>query len=600
MNIRPVCLLLLAAALLLSSAFPLAAQRKGDIEVKASIGADKIGLEDVLIYTVTVRGISNPKRPDLSGIEDFNVERTSLNAGWTNINGVFSFYTSFIYYLTPKKSGTFTLPPVEYSYQGRDYKTQAFTVQVVTGSVAPHQQPQQQARRRLPSIFDDDDFFSSPFKRTQPQEVIVRMVPVISKKKVVKGEQFVLKVLLYTRNTIRSVEMVSKKSIPGFWQEWFEVPNPIYGETKTIDGKIYRVFEVRKVALFPTKTGTIIIPPLKFDINLPVDSFSIFPETRVVSRSTPALNVEVADLPQAASGLPVGRFKLEVRSAKKEVDVNDVLTLKIRISGMGNLKTITPPELKSSEYYKVYPAKISRDVSLKDNGVSGYVEAEMPVSFKKNGLISLPPLQFKYYDPARAEIASLRSEPVMINVSGSKEEQVSSASTVPRTDIIKTGEDIDFIKNGSIHNQVENLYRGTLFLLLLLLPFVANALFIFKKYAFDRYIVNSALLTGKKRLNRAVKALHGVREPGRVSPILENYLKEKAGVGLSALTNQGIDQLLAKHGVSDSDIKTFIRIKNQSDSSRFSPQKNASSAKEFKHDIRVLIEILRRIDNKIK
>jgi hypothetical protein len=327
---------------------------------------------------------------------------------------------------------------------------------------------------------------------------------------------------------------------------------------------------------------------------------SFFSSPQRIFRSTSEIAIKVSDLPPGATGLPVGRFKLEVRPGKQEIDINDMLTLKVRIAGKGNLKTVTPPDFTDNDFFKTYPPKISRNVSKRENGISGHVEAEIPVAFKKSGLISFPELPFKYFDPQMGKIVSLKSKPFMITVSGQKEKQTTAAS-VAQTEIIKTGEDIDFIKKGGIYNQEKSIYHSKLFLILLLLPFLVNLLYLLKIVVFDRLIVNNSALTGRKRLKRAIDALHKVKDSAQISPILETYLKEKAGLGLSEITNQGIDQLLAKHGVRDNDIDTFIRLKSESESSRFSPEKTAgTSHKALKQDIKMLIEILKRIDSRIK
>jgi BatD DUF11 like domain len=573
------------------------AQNKGEVEIKASIGADKIGMDDVLLYTITLKGINNPQQPNLADLEGFKVAQSSRNTEFRFVNGVSSYYTNFVYYLTPLKTGVFILPPVAYSYQGRDFKTQTFTVKVVEGSVTSQQQKPR--RRRFPSIFDDDDFFSSPFKKAQPQAIDVRLVPEISKRTAFKGEQIILRLRLYTRNSVQSVDMVSNQSIPGFWQEWFPLPKSIPGENKTIKGKVYQVYEVRKVALFPTKSGKITIPSLKFQLVLR-DAMSFFSSPQRIIRSTPEIVVQVNDPPPVAAGLPVGRFNLSVRPGKRELDINDMLTIKVRVSGKGNLKTLSPPEFQNNDFFKVYSPKISRNVSKQDKGISGHVEAEVPVAFKKSGLISFPALQFKYFDPQKGKTVALKTDPMMIKVTGHKEKQ-ETVSSVAQTEIIKTGEDIDFIKKGDLYNQEKNLYHSKLFLILMLIPFLLNLLLLLKIAAFDRFIVNNSILTGRKRLNRAIDALRRVKDSAGISPILETYLKEKAGLGLSAISNQGIDQLLAKHGVLDNDIKSFIRLKTESESSRFSPEKAVKkSNKELKHNIKMLTEILKRIDGRIK
>lgn len=577
------------------------AQSGRDIEIKASISADKIGIDDVLIYTVTFKGINNPQQPEVSHFKDFKAAQTSHSSEIRIINGVASYVTNFMFYLMPLKTGKLTLPPVTYQHEGREYKTQSFTVEVVKGSLAPSQTQPRRRPRTSPLDRDIDDFFE-PFRRERRrQEIDVKVLPSVSKKNVVVGEQVMFKVRIYTRNRIQAPRPVSNPSIPGFWQEWYPTPKVFDAENKLINGKTYTVAEILKAALFPTKSGAITIPSIKFEMGLAdADPFSFFSSSRPLYRSTPELTINVSPLPPGARGLPVGQFRFNVTTNKNQVDVNDILTFEIRITGKGNVKTVNVPEIKDSIYYKVYPAKISRDFNFQKDSLTGYVEAEVPVSFKKTGLISFPPLEFKYFDPDTSRVVTLKNQPVTINVTGQKEKD-ESALTIPKTEIIKTGEDIDFIKAGKIYNQDENFYKNKYFIVILLVPFLLNVLFLLKIFVFDRFISQSTLLKQKKLISQTIKNLGNTRDYGEISPVLENYLKGKTGLGLSEINNHTISELLAKYGVHDGDIKAFIRIKSQSESSRFSPDKAAAtSSKELKSDIKRLLEILKRIDSKIK
>jgi hypothetical protein len=575
------------------------AQSGRDVEVKASISADKIGIDDVLVYTVTFKGINNPQQPEVSHFKDFRAAQTSRSSEFRFVNGVASYYTNFMFYLMPLKTGKLTLPPVTYQHEGREYKTQVFTVEVVKGSLAPSQ-PQPTRPRTWP--FDRDEDPLAPFrKERRRQEIDVKVLPFVSSKNVVMGEQVMFSVRLYTRNRIQGPRPVSNPSIPGFWQEWYPTPKVFDTENKVMGGKVYTVAEILKIALFPTKSGAITIPSIKFEMGLAdADPFSVFSTTRPLYRSTPELTVNVSPLPPAAQGLPVGQFRLDVTTNKKEVNVNDILSFKIRITGKGNVKTVNVPEIKDSIYYKVYPAKISRDFDFQKDSLTGFAASEVPVSFKKTGLISFPALEFKYFDPDASRVVALESQPITINVTGQKEKEA-SARTIPKTDIIKTGEDIDFIKAGKVYNQDENFYKNKYFIVILLAPFLLNVLFLLKVFVFDRFISQSTLLKQKKLINQTIKNLGNTRNYGDISPVLENYLKGKTGLGLSEINNHTISELLGKYKVHEEDIKTFIRIKSQSESSRFSPDKAAvASSKELKNDIRRLIEIIKRIDNKIK
>jgi hypothetical protein len=569
-----------------------------DVEFKASINADKIGLDDQLVYTVTVKGIQNPPAPDLSGLQDLKVEQTSRSSEFSFVNGAASYSTHFIYYLKPQKKGRATIPSALLLYQGNEYKTQVFTIQVVEGSVAP-QTPQ----RRRRSLFDmaDDDFFSSPFgrvnrRRQEPPPIDIFLNATISKKRVFKGEQLTYTVYLYTRNRVESVNPLTKQSVTGFWQEWYPVPKSIDGSSKQINGKTYQVYEIRKAALFPTKSGRLKIAPMKFEVGL-ADSAFFFSTPRKITRATPEMKIEVLPLPAAAKNLPVGNFGFEVETSKIEVDANDILAVDMKIRGNGNIKTINPPEFPRSGSYKVFPPKISRNFDMNGNRMSGVLKAEIPVSFKKTGTLTFPPLDFKYFDPDRNRIMTLSSAPITIKVTGTKETQ-SEAVTMPKTEIVKTGVDIDFIKRGGVWNQQSDFYGSRLFLFLLILPFVLNLLLALKLFVFDRLVANSALLNRKKLLLKTIKELQQIKEYGEITGVLERYLSQRGGLGLSQIGRDSIEAFFDRWSIGERDRKIFLQIKSEADSAKFSPLKKSPA--ETRKDVSTIIDILKRIDSKIK
>lgn len=581
---------------LLLCVIPMAAVA-ADVEFKASINADKIGLDDQLVYTVTVKGVQNPPAPDLSGLEDLKVAQTSRSSEFSFVNGAASYSTHFLYYLQPQKKGRATIPSALLIYQGKEYKTQEFTIEVVEGSLAP-KTPQ---RRR--SVFDmaDDDFFSSPFdrmnrRRQQEQPIEIFLKGAISKKRVYIGEQVTYTVYLYTRNRVESVNPLSKQSVTGFWQEWYPVPQSIEGSAKQVKGKNYQVYEIRKAALFPTKSGRLKIAPMKFEVGLANSAF-FFSGPRKVTRATPEMEIEVLPLPAAAKNLPVGNFGFEVETSKIEVDANDILAVDMKIRGNGNIKTVNPPEFPPSDSYKVFPPKINRNFDMNGNRMSGVLKAEIPVSFKTSGTVTFPPLEFKYFDPDRGRVMTLSSAPITVKVTGTKEKQ-EDAITIPKTEIVKTGVDIDFIKRGEVWNQHSQFYSSKLFLLLLILPFVLNVLLALKLFVFDRVVATNPLLNRKKLLFKTIKELQQIKEYGEITGILEHYLSQRTGMGLSQITRDSIEGFFDRYNIGERDRKMFWQIKSTADSAKFSPLKK--SAAETRNDVATLIDILKRIDSKLK
>ena len=124
----------------------------------------------------------------------------------------------------------------------------------------------------------------------------------VSKTACVKGEQLLFRVLLYTRNRIEAVNMISSASFAGFWQEWFPVPQSITPGSENVNGVIYQVYEIRKAALFASESGTLAIPPLQFELQL-ADPSSGFFGAQALRRSTQAVQVNVSEPPAAGRGI---------------------------------------------------------------------------------------------------------------------------------------------------------------------------------------------------------------------------------------------------------------------------------------------------------
>ncbi len=326
-RIIPIAAILLTGACLLAQ----------DAKLTARVDAERIGLDDTLRFSVIISGVENPAPPALPGLTDFDVQSRSQATEIRMVNGRTSLQTSFEFDLAPKRTGTLTIPALRYEVQGRVLSTRPIQVEVVSGSVAPP------SRQRSPFA---DDFFGFQREAERSREPVdVRLVTDLSPRSVVPGQQVMLQVRLLTRNTVRAVNLLSEPSIPGFWQEWFPVPRSSEGRIRQVDGKDYTEYDIRKVALFPDHSGTLTIPALEFEVFLEADSLSFFAEPRRIVRSTESGTIHVLPLPADAVGMPVGDFDLAVDPLPAEVNAQQMASLRVRIRGNGNMKTLEVPRL---------------------------------------------------------------------------------------------------------------------------------------------------------------------------------------------------------------------------------------------------------------
>ena len=342
--------------------------------------------------------------------------QTSRSSEFQFSNGASTSSTRFTYYLMPTRTGRLTLPAG--ALQPRRPRIPDPGVYRGSGQGQPQSRAARPARRTAVACSTTISSLRRSGNR-QPQTVDARLRAVISKTTCLKGEQLLFRVLLYTRNRIEAVNMVSSASFAGFWQEWFPVPQSISASSENVNGVIYQVYEIRKAALFASESGTLTIPPLQFELQL-ADPARVFFGAQALRRSTQALKVTVSEPPAAAAGLPVGQFSFALDCPLQEADINEIVTLRMRISGSGNSKTIMPPPVPGGEAAMVYPAKITQETAFAPASLAGTLNAEIPVAFKQKGDIVFPSLEFRYFDPARRAVVSLRSVPVRVRVSGEK------------------------------------------------------------------------------------------------------------------------------------------------------------------------------------
>ncbi len=569
-----------------------------DFEISASVDASKIGIEDVLIYTLKIKGNVNIQTPDISIIKDFRIQSTGNSREFMNMNGQMTHYFYFNYTLIPKKTGSFNLPSISFTYDGKTYKTKSFKIEVVKGKIKKSTNNSRMGNRALRSVFDNsfNDPLDSMFRRRKPQkqEIDVFLKTDVSSKTVIRGEQIIYTIYLYARNRITNVNLMSDQSFPGFFQEWKPITGQIEGSRKEFNAKMYEVYEIRKVALFPTKSGELTVPPLKFVINV-YDPYSFaFSNSKKIFRTTKKIKINVKK-DTGQSGLPVGSYTMKLSLLSRNIDINEILTVNLEIEGVGNIKTLPVPEFAPNPYFKVFEPVVKRESLFTDRGIEGSINSEMTLNFKKKGLIVLPSLNLRIYDPIKKRVVNLKTNPVHIKVSGIKEK---NETMVPlQKEIIETRFDITYIKEGRLNKKNSNFYNQKLFYYLLILPFLINIIFILKTFVFDGYVKNSSSLKKRKFFSHIQKKMNLIKEYGDIHSVIEEYFKERSGVGFSDLTNITIETFLVNLKIGESEIKLILGIKTGSESAKFSPQKIATT--KIRSDINGLLKVLKKIESRV-
>jgi hypothetical protein len=142
-------------------------------------------------------------------------------------------------------------------------------------------------------------------------------------------------------------------------------------------------------------------------------------ERREVEIKSDPVALEVKPLPPNAppsfSGA-IGNFVMTTDANPKSVQVGDPITVTSAISGRGNFDRVNPPVVEDDRGWHKYPpsSKFKQDDEVGISGTKTFETVLSPNEKKQ----TVPLLAFSYFDPAKEQYVTLRSDPIAITVQG--------------------------------------------------------------------------------------------------------------------------------------------------------------------------------------
>jgi len=509
------------------------------------------------------------------------------------INGAQSASLSYNYILQPKSLGTFTIGSASIQQEGNTFKSDPINITVVKGADKPKQQK-------------GDDQIS--------QEEIAKNLYIkasVDKSKVFKGEQVTVVYKLYTRLNIASQMGINKlPQYQGFWAEELETPNNISFRTEIIDGKQFRVGVLKKVALFPTQTGSLEVTP--FELTVPIeiqkqrggnsiwDDFFGDPFGRnqiyEFNAKSNVVKVEVESLPQdqpeSFKGA-VGDFSFDAKLNNTTVKSNEPLTLKLNISGAGNIKLLEMPEVNLPNGFEKYEPKVSEQINRSGN-ITGSKSGEFLFVPRVVGKREIPPIEFSYFNPDKKKYITLKSEAFNIDIKpGDKQ---ASTEVVGKEDIKELGTDIRFIKTSfnDISKKENYIFNSTGFFIASILPVILGIGIIGWKRKYDKLHGNVVLLryqkaqkVAKNRLKTAKKLMDSQNYKEfytELSSALFGYLEDKLHIAKSEFTVERASEDLRNFRISEELISNLKSSAQKCEFVRFAPGAEKSTAMQDMYD----------------
>ena len=548
-----------------------------------------VGDQFRLSYTVNTQKIKDFRVPSIKGFDVLMGPTRSSFSNTQYINGKMSSEkgVTFTYILMANAEGDFTIPGATIVADGG---------QAVSNSVKIKVLPPDQQAASASSSQQGRASSGSSSNTVSNQDLFITAT--ITKSTVYEQEAFLLTYKIYTRESNLNFDNVKLPDFTGFHSQEIERSNDATWSQEHYKGLNYHTTIYRQFVLFPQQSGKLTIEPARFDASVrkviqsadPFDAFFNGGGSAVSIKkvlTTPAITVNVLPLPAgkpAGFSGAVGDFSISSSINTRDVKTNDAITIKIVISGTGNMKLISNPEVQFPEGFEVYDAKVDNQVRLTPNGLTGNRVIEYLAIPRHAGDYKIPAVSFSFFDIKTKSYKTLTTEEYTIHVekgAGNADQVI--ANFTNKEDLKILGEDIRFIKQNEVDLQLRDdiFYGSWLYWLFYIIPGIAFIIFfiIYRKQAAANANVvkmrtKKANKVALKRMKLAGKLLAENKKEAFYDEILKalwGYISDKLNIPVSRLSKDNVAEKLRKHGVEDDLINEFLGVLDECEFARFAP-----------------------------
>ena len=558
-----------------------------------------VGRPFQLTYSVNQRS-RDLRAPEFTDFDYLAGPYTSTSSSTSFVNGhrTSSFEQTYTYTLMAQKAGTFTIGPATIRVDGESVQSNGVRIQVLPED----EQPAQSSQPSQMSQTSQSSQSSQSSANASSENIFVRTIA--SKTRVHEQEALMITYKLYFAN-VDVAQLTNNTKLPeftGFLKQDLE-QGEIQTQLEHYNGRNYQTAVLYRTILYPQHSGDISIDPAKFEAVLRVQTQqrvrSIFDDffgsyTNVTKMLTaPGVTIHVAGLP---SGKPagfsggVGKFTMTPSISQTELQANDAVTIKIDISGAGNMKLIKTPAIDWPEGFEPYDPKVTNNFNTTTAGVSGTKSIEYLAIPRSAGDYTIPPVTFSYFDIEDKSYRTLSTPEYTIHVKrggASEHSDLGAEGTVVsythKEDIKQLGTDIRYIdtkplqiKNSqfTIHNYewIWLWYVVPLIIAILLLIILRKQI---KENAdITRVRYKRANKVAQKRLKAAAAALKANDKDAFYAAIEQaawTYLSDRLSIPTADLNKENIAALLSQKGVSEALIKDVKEVLSTAEFARYAP-----------------------------
>ncbi len=416
-----------------------------NIRVEANFSPTSISRANRTIYKVVIHGTQQNPQGNLPQVPGLRISSNPQSLRSANfINGVSSVRVELNFQVQPERSGTFTVPSWKVIIDGQSYQVPPATLQVLN----PTQQEKQAEQDLRQAAFLE---LSLPRSYFFEGETIMAS----------------LTLFIWDRLPVNRIENAPEKIGESFSSnnlgKWNEEKRNV-----SRSGKIYSTY-TWPVVLTAAMAG---MQEISFAVNLRVrvnsrrnspfsspffnDPFFGFGREESLTVNLPNKEIEIKPLPTSNRPLnfsgAIGKFNAISSIDGDQIEVGDPIRFNFTVEGKGNFAAIPAPNLESNENFKVGPPAFfyEGDEETKFEGKQNFEYIITPL---KAGNLSLPKINFSYFDPYIEKYSSIFGDSIEIIVrpgekwieqkefSGNSQIPVQESELQSKTDLFQTASD---------------------------------------------------------------------------------------------------------------------------------------------------------------
>lgn len=575
-----------------------------------------VGKPFQLTYSVNQRS-KDLRAPEMPDFDVLAGPYTSTSSSTSFVNGkrTSSFSQTYTYTLMAQREGTFTIAPASIRVSGSEYTSNGVRITVLPEDEQPQQtqQPNRQTGAQQTQQSSNSGNVSS-------ENLFIRTI--VSKTRVHEQEAILLSYKLYFAG-VDVAQFTNNTKIPeftGFLKQDLE-QDEIQTELEHYNGRNYQTATLYRTLLYPQHSGDIKIDPASFEAVLRVQTRaqvrSIFDDffgtyTNVTRAITaPGVTVHVDALP---SGKPagfsggVGHFTLTPSISQTELQTNDAVTIRLDITGTGNMKLLKTPAVDWPEGFEPYDPKVTNNFKTTTAGVSGTKSIEYLAIPRASGDYTIPAVTFSYFDTQDDAYKTLSTPEYTIHVKKGANEQSNNTvvnNYVNKEDIKQLGSDIRYINTAVPTLQPKRTalveYGSLTFWLLYIVP-LCVALLVF--VIFRKQIKENADITrvrykhankvAQKRLKKAGKLLKENQKEAFYEEIERaawTYLSDRLSIPTADLNKDNIASILREKGVGEDLIKEVNNVLSTAEFARYAPSSDHTMDDLYKAASRLIDQL---------